>query len=64
MDGVMYRISAVGKHPLEFVAKGLYKQEGADSPGEVIEKWNEIHYRKGYDPHQEVYVQFFHEVKE
>jgi len=60
-----YKITHVIQLPLHFVAMFLYKEEGAESPGEFIEEYNRIYKKRrsnGFDPNKVVWVHFFMEV--
>mgnify|MGYP000904632167 CR=1 FL=1 len=57
-----YRLTAVRRHPLHYVASVLYKDEGVDSPAEFGALWAEIYPVRGCDPFQLVWVHHFEEV--
>jgi hypothetical protein len=48
---------------LKDVAQKHWREEGAESPGEFIKVWNEIHPRKRFDPDHYVYFHKFKEVE-
>lgn len=59
-----YRLVAVRRLRLGFVARELFKEEGTGSPVEFAALWAEIHPRKGWDPEQLVWTHFFEEVRD
>ena len=62
VDGQAYRILNITKAPLWRVAEHCWMEEGADSPSEFIEVWNEIHPRKHYNPKQVVWYHEFEPI--
>ena len=58
-DGVRYEIVFVAKLPLWFIAKYLFKSEGAESDVEFIEVWIGIHPRARWTPNKEVFYHYF-----
>lgn len=62
VDDMQFVIVDVFKTPLYDVAYRLYKQEGATSPEEFIEVWNEIHPIKKYQSEQRVYFHQFRKI--
>lgn len=59
-----YMVTAVIKLPLSVVAEKLYRAEGFNSPVDFVHKWEALHPRTKYVPHQKVYVHFFVRVDE
>ena len=57
-----YRLTAVRRHQLHYVASALYKDEGVDSPAEFGTLWAEIYPVRERDPYQLVWVHHFEEV--
>lgn len=59
VEGVIYEMVTYQLFPLWFVKEFLWKLEGANSPEEFEQVWNEIHPIKKFDPNQIVGVHFF-----
>ena len=59
VDGVTYKLTSIARLRLGYIAEQKYAQEGAKSPEEFINVWNEIHPRKKYNPVQKVYYHEF-----
>lgn len=57
--GVEFEIVDVKKETLKKVAEEYYKDEGFDMPGDFIEKWDQLHPRKGWHPEKYVFVHTF-----
>jgi len=62
--GAGFVFTSVVKAPLAYVAGMLYRQEGFSSPEAFIEIWQELHPRKGWNPHQRVWVHWFEKAEE
>jgi len=60
--GRVYELTHVVKVPLKTVAEHFYAAEGAESPAEYREVWNDIHYRRGYEPDWMVWLHLFRDV--
>lgn len=56
-------ITNVSSCPLGYIAKNMHKQEGFSDPEGFINKWNQIHHLRRYDPYQTVWLHEFKEVK-
>lgn len=52
-------VVGVGWVKLGYVAKYCYALEGAMTPQEFIDVWNQIHPKKKFDPEEEVCAHFF-----
>ena len=52
-------LTEVKKEKLQTVAYEYYRAEGFNSVEGFVDKWNEIHPRKGYQPLQEVWLHIF-----
>lgn len=61
--GYIYALTHVVKVPLEVVAEHFWAEEGCENKAEFLEVWNDIHYRRGYDPDWEVWLHLFRRVK-
>ncbi len=59
---VTCRILTIHAIELERVAFGWCKEEGFDSVEGFIDKWKELHPRKGYVPGQKVYLHQFEAI--
>lgn len=57
-------IKRIEKHTLWFVAHILYDQEGFPSSHAFIQKWNELHPRKGFTDEATVFVHFYRKLEE
>lgn len=57
--GRMFIVTKVEKVYLRTVAYEYYIKEGCSSPEEFIKIWKGIHYIKGYQPGQEVWLHHF-----
>lgn len=60
--GRIYELTHVVKVPLGVVAEHFYDAEGAESPEAFTEVWEDIHYRRGYEPGWQVWLHLFREV--
>lgn len=60
--GRTYRLTHVVEVPLKVVAKHFYDVEGARSPGEFVEVWEDIHYGRGYIPKWDVWLHLYREA--
>lgn len=49
----------VKKEKLKHIAENYFKEEGFESPEGFIEKWKQLHPKKGWDPEQLVFVHDF-----
>jgi hypothetical protein len=58
----VFEITDIKKLKLEIVKDKYYKQEGCDSKEKFETIWNNIHYKKGFDKNQEVFIHFFSKV--
>lgn len=56
-----YELTLVTKKTLMVVANNHYDEEGAESPQEFIEVWNQLHPRRKYRPMD---IKWFHKFKE
>jgi len=54
-----YKIKHIEHVSLGFVADHFYAMEGAMTPGEFIDVWNQIHPRKTFEKNQKVYLHVF-----
>jgi len=61
--GATFIIERVFRENLGFIASYHYREEGCDSRQEFINVWRKIHWRKGFDPRQEVWVHHFTKVE-
>lgn len=59
VNGIEYVLTHIVKVPLGVVAEQFYDIEGADSRAEFIEVWEDIHYRRGFDPEWSVWLHLF-----
>lgn len=57
-----YELTHVVEVPLAVVAEYFYSEEGAESPDEFVEVWNDIHYRRGFEAEWPVWLHLFREV--
>jgi hypothetical protein len=62
VDGTVYELTHVVHVPLRVVADHFYGVEGCDSRAEFIDVWEDIHYRRGFEPEWPVYLHLFREV--
>lgn len=60
--GKTFKLTHVVAVPLEVVSANFYEEEGANTPDEFIEVWEDIHYRKGFVPEWVVHLHLFTEV--
>lgn len=60
--GSLFKIVAIGRIKLGMVAK-FYKKEGCESRKQFIERWNNIHPVRKFDPKLEVFVHEFRRLK-
>jgi len=56
-------IERVFKEELSNIAWFRCDEEGFQTPTDFIKCWEKIHYRKGYDPSQEVWVHQFRRLQ-
>lgn len=61
--GNVYELTHVVKVPLEVVTRDFYDVEGADTPEEFVEVWEDIHHRKGFVADWMVWLHLFREVE-
>jgi len=59
--GATFKITRLEKMPLSEVLYN-WQKEGCESREDFIQIWKEIHPRKGFDPHQKVYVHKFKRI--
>ena len=57
--GSEFELVSVEKLTLQDVSETLYQEEGCGSAREFRELWAKLHPRKGFVPHQAVYVHRF-----
>ena len=58
---VSYIVASITKKSLKDVSKNHFAEEGAKSPEEFIEVWNDIHPHRGFQPED---IRFFIKFKE
>lgn len=61
--GQLYEFTHVVKVPLAVVAQHFYEEEGAASPDEFAEVWEDIHYLRGFEPDWDVWLHLFTPAK-
>jgi hypothetical protein len=57
--GADFELASIEKMTLEDVSETLHEEEGCGSPAEFRALWAKLHPRKGFVPHQSVYVHRF-----
>jgi len=57
--GETFTIVNITKEKLKTVAEKYFEEEGFLDSNAFIQKWKQLHPRKGYDPEHEVYVHEF-----
>lgn len=62
VDGDVFAILHVEKVSLGFVAEFMFKAEGCQNPQEFREVWKAIHIKRGFDPHEVVWLHTFYRV--
>lgn len=60
--GSVYELTHVVRVPLAVVAGHFYEEEGCEDRDEFVDMWEEIHYRRGYEPDWVVNLHLFREV--
>lgn len=57
----VWEFTHVVRVPLQVVANHFYSEEGCMSKEDFIDIWEDIHYRKGYEPDWMVWLHLFRE---
>lgn len=57
--GRQWTLTHVLRVPLHVVKDHFYELEGCESPEEFVDVWEDIHYRRGYDPEWRVWLHLF-----
>lgn len=60
--GMVFELTHVLRVPLGVVAEQFYEIEGAGSTEEFVDTWEDIHYRRGYEPEWPVWLHLYRMV--
>lgn len=60
----IYELIGIYKLQLNYIIETFYKEEGADSPNELLQIWIDIHPKRGYRPNDFVYLHLFKKVEQ